>query len=90
MGKNNTLSEELKSQISIEVGFWRQAIKRIINITLMLGFQNLSFRSHNEKIDNENRGNFLAVIDLLAMYDPILSELLQRGPKKINYLSTTI
>jgi hypothetical protein len=24
------------------------------------------------------------------MYDPILSELLQRGPRKINYLSATI
>jgi hypothetical protein len=24
------------------------------------------------------------------MYDPILSELLQRGPKKINYLSAAI
>jgi len=88
--KNNTLSEELKSQISVEVGFWRQVIKRIINVTMTLGFQNLSFRCHNEKIDSENRGNFLAVIDLLAMYDPILSELLQRGPKKINFLSATI
>lgn len=88
--KNNTLSEELKSQISVEVGFWRQVIKRIINVTMTLGFQNLSFRDHNEKIDSENRGNFLAVIDLLAIYDPILSELLQRGPKKINYLSATI
>ncbi|XP_025194343.1 uncharacterized protein LOC112593973 [Melanaphis sacchari] len=57
--KNNTLSEEIKSQISVEVGFWRQVIKRIINVTMTLGFQNLSFRGHNEKIDSENRGNFL-------------------------------
>ncbi|CAI6357740.1 unnamed protein product [Macrosiphum euphorbiae] len=57
---------------------------------MTLGFQNLSFRGHNEKIDSENRGNFLAVIDLLVIYVPILSELLQRGPKKINYLSATI
>jgi len=88
--KINTLSEDLKSQINIEVGFWRQVIKRIINVTLTLGIQNLSFRGHNEKINNENRGNFLAIIDLLAKYDPVLSELLQRGPKKISYLSPTI
>jgi len=33
------------------------------------------FRSHNEKINSENRGNFLAVINLLAKYDPVLSKL---------------
>jgi len=88
--KNNTLSEDLKSQINIEVGFWRQVIKRIINVTLTLGIQNLSFRGHNKKINSENRGNFLAIIDLLAKYDPVLSELLKRGPKKISYLSPTI
>jgi len=27
--RNNTLSEDLKSQINIEVGFWRQVIKLI-------------------------------------------------------------
>lgn len=67
----------------MEVGFWRQVIKRIINITLTLGFQNLSFRGHNEKVDSENYDNFLAVFDLLAMYDPVLSEFLQCGPKTL-------
>jgi len=41
---------------------------------LTLGVQNLSFRGHNEKTNSENRGIFLAVIDLLAKYNPVLSE----------------
>jgi len=50
-----------------------------------LGIQNLSFTGYNEKINSKNRGNFLAVIDLLAKYDPVLSKLLLRGPKKVSY-----
>lgn len=57
---------------------------------MKLGFLNLSFRDNIKKIDDDNRGNFLVAINILAMYDLILSELLQRGQKKVNYLSITI
>ena len=50
---------------------------------------NLAFRGHREKIGEINNGNFLSVIELLARYDPVLKDLLERK-STLNYLTHTI
>lgn len=49
-----------------------------MNVTLALASNNLAFRGHREKVGEPIRGNFLALIELLAKYDPILDKLLQQ------------
>uniref|UniRef100_A0A3B1J2K6 DUF4371 domain-containing protein n=1 Tax=Astyanax mexicanus TaxID=7994 RepID=A0A3B1J2K6_ASTMX len=53
------------------------------------GFMQPSFQGHREKVGELNSGNFLSVIDLLARYDPVLRELLDKK-SNVNYLSPSI
>lgn len=72
-----------------EVSFWTKVLTRITDVTLTLASCNLAFRGHREKIGEVNTGNVLAVIELLARYDPILRELLDKEGN-VNYLSPSI
>lgn len=56
----------------------------------MLGCQNLSFRGHRESTNEANPGNCMAIIKLLAKYDPILATLLEKPKVCIKYLSHQI
>ena len=58
--------------------YWTQIIERIVNVTLTLATQNLAFRGHREESKGGNCGKFLAIIDLLSKYDPLLENLLQK------------
>ncbi|XP_073462545.1 zinc finger MYM-type protein 1-like [Aquarana catesbeiana] len=55
-----------------------------------MAMNNMAFRGHREKIGEVNSGNFLAIIELLAEYDPILKQLLQLPQGKVKYLSPKI
>ena len=46
-------------------------MKRIVDATIFLGKQGLSFRSHGESLTNafDNNGNFLELLNLLSEYD---------------------
>lgn len=59
------------------------------SLTLTLASCNLAFRGHREQIGKTNSGNILAIIELLAEYDPVLHELLSEN-KNQKYLSPTI
>jgi len=92
---NKTLTAEMEESLRKEANYWRQVIERIINVTLMLATSNLAFRGHREYNDdvgtnNENSGNFLSVINLLARYDPVLEKLLSMPQGTVKYLSPTI
>ncbi len=79
------LNSEYKSQID----FLSQVLTRITDVTLTLASCNLAFRGHNKKLYEPNNGNFLSVIELLARYNPVLRELLDKK-SHINYLSPEI
>lgn len=70
-------------------------LERIIDIIIVLAKQNLAFRGHrNESIcDLEtkscNLGNFLAITQLVAKYDPILMYHIAKLIEKINEKSKT-
>ncbi|XP_063749772.1 zinc finger MYM-type protein 1-like [Eleginops maclovinus] len=87
--QNVTIDERISSDFKSEVSFWSDVLKRIADVTLTLASCNSAFRAHHEKLGEINNGNFLAHIELLARYDPVLEKLI-RSKSKIKYLSPKI
>lgn len=53
---------------------WKLILRRILDVVLTLGERGLSFQGDSAMIGDANNGNFLALIELLSRYDPILQE----------------
>ncbi|XP_050546065.1 uncharacterized protein LOC126908198 [Daktulosphaira vitifoliae] len=88
--KNLSIDCQIKTQDASESEYWTVVLTRIIDISITLGGQNLSFRGHREDANFKNNGNFMALIRLLAKYDPILATLLEKPKGSIKYLSHQI
>nr|XP_039248891.1 zinc finger MYM-type protein 1-like [Styela clava] len=97
--KLRVIDYELQRHISSEKKKWRLDVERIVNVVFLLSRQNIAFRRHRDEgvsklVKNNayenNSGNFLEIIGLLADYDVVLFEHLQnarKNPNKVNYLS---
>lgn len=88
--KNETIDATLERDVENATSKWYKILHRIVNVTLTLASCNLAFRGHREKLGKSNTGNFLAVIELLAKYDPVLQELISVDKGNQKYLSSTI
>ena len=91
---NRAIDQELQAQIEQEKSKWRNILKRILDCIKYLATQNLAFRGHVESLTkNENPGNFLFLVELLAKYDPTLNEFLElvtKGKMRTSYLFPAI
>ncbi|XP_078506693.1 zinc finger MYM-type protein 1-like [Lissotriton helveticus] len=87
--QDETIDTQLESDYKEQVNYWTLILSRIIDVTLLLSTCNLPFRGHREKLKEKDGGNFLAVIELLAKYDPVLSHLITRE-SRVKYLSPAI
>ena len=84
--KNLTIDKALQDQINKDREHWRQVFVRIVSVVSFLCKNNLAFRWSTEKIYEENNGNFLGIIELIAEFDPIMKEHLRRiQEKEIHY-----
>lgn len=87
---NDTIDAEMERNVRNAALFWRQVVERITNVTLTLASCNLAFRGHREVLGQGSAGNFLSIIELLACYDPVLKELINRPEGSVKYLSHQI
>jgi hypothetical protein len=88
---HGTLHEVSEADIRRQANYWTQVLDRIVNVTVTLACNNIAFRGHRERNNKElYRGNFLAVIYLLAKYGPVLGQLLEKPKGNTTYLSPTI
>ncbi len=51
----------------------RAFLNRLIDVTSLLGRQELSFRGHDESSESSNKGNYREFTETLAKYDSVLS-----------------
>ncbi|XP_065645463.1 uncharacterized protein LOC136075942 [Hydra vulgaris] len=76
---------------------WRDILHRLLDITLFLVKQSLTFQVHREDFASENRGNFMELVSLLSNYVPVLKEhsirlqqSLESGLIPVSYLSPAV
>lgn len=87
----------LTMQIKSEAHLWRQILRRILDVTITLSERGLPFTGSSCHIGDVHNGNFLGVIELLARYDTLLQEHVNKiresqsggKPMKVHYLSNT-
>jgi hypothetical protein len=81
---HGTTGEVNEADIRRQANCWTQVLDRIVNLIITSTCNNIAFRGHREHNNKElNRGNFLAVIDLLAKYDAVLEQLLEKPKRNI-------
>lgn len=76
--KDKSLTDLLFQSIQQKKDKWRNLLKRLLNVTLFLAERGLAFRGTVEKIGNPSNGNFLGILELLANYDSVLNEHLNK------------
>ncbi|KAK9053417.1 hypothetical protein SSX86_030051 [Deinandra increscens subsp. villosa] len=74
LGKNKTIDEQTQDRINQEKEYWKNVLTRIIAVVKALGKSNLAFRGKKEKLNQENNGNFLTMIEMLGEFDPVMQE----------------
>ncbi|KAL1454619.1 hypothetical protein WDU94_010835 [Cyamophila willieti] len=57
----------------------REILKRLIDATCFLAQQELPFRGHDETEASFNRGNYVELLKLMSLYDPILADHLDKA-----------
>ena len=90
----------LQCQIENEKQKWREILKRLLYCLKYLAVQNLALRGHRELLRDDdddstdtNMGNFIGLLKLLAVFDPIMKEHLiyvQNNPGSTSYISPAI
>ena len=67
-------------------------LSTIVRAILFCGRQNIALRGHRDDhtSDSVNKGNFIALLNLLAEFDQDLNHHLQFGKKNYRYTSKTI
>lgn len=88
------LDTALEKQYLIEREYWTNVLRRLIAVIKFLSKQGLAFRGSLEKFGEEQCGNYLATLELIAKFDPFLKNHVEKyankGKGKVSYLSKDI
>jgi len=90
---SSKINTRLMYQIETEKKYWISVLTRVCSVVKSLASHGLSFRGDVEKFGSStsNTGNFIMMMELLAEYDPLLSEHISKygnpGKGNTSYLS---
>lgn len=62
--RNKTTDRELEKHVTTEAQFWKDVLKRFIQIILFLTAGNTALRGNEGKGNNNSEGNFLHTVKL--------------------------
>lgn len=88
------IDKQLIEEIKKEKEYWKELLKRVIAVCSFLSTRTLPFRGQVEKLGRSDNGLFLGTLELIAQFDPFLSQHLSNkgdcGKGSVSYLSKTI
>lgn len=91
---SSKVDKKLVKQLNKEKYYWTQVLQRVISNVIFLSERGLAFRGNTDTFSNLYNGNYLGCLELLAEYDPFLSEHIKThgntGKRNVSYLSSTI
>ena len=79
--KNTIDHHALELQLK-EANFWKEVMKRLIDVIIFLSEKNLAFRGTDEHFGSQSNGNFLGIIELISKYDDVLKKLVEKVSRK--------
>ena len=85
--KNLTIDKVVQDQINKDIKHCREVFARLVSIVSFLSKNNLAFRGSSEKLYEENNGNFLNLIEMIAEFDFNYERTCSMYPRKENSLS---
>ncbi|CAN7942344.1 unnamed protein product [Ixodes pacificus] len=96
MGTAGVIDADLQSQMEKEKHKWREILTRVLHCIKFLATQNLALRGHRESLQTgleSNVGNFLVLLKLVAVFDPVIEQHLayvESDPGSTSYLSPLV
>ncbi|XP_042407456.1 uncharacterized protein LOC121997220 [Zingiber officinale] len=87
--KGTTIDHAIQDQIKKAKEHWRKVLHRLISLVEFLAKQNIAFRGSNEKLYDDNNGNFMTAVEMIAEWDSVMKEHIERNTHH-HYLSHKI
>ncbi|XP_022179730.1 zinc finger MYM-type protein 1-like [Myzus persicae] len=84
----------VQKQISDSLSYWKNVLYRIVETLKFLTSRSLEIRGSNETLGSVHNGNYLGCLELIAKFDPFISQHLikygNKGRGNVSYISSTI
>lgn len=93
LNEGKTIDSFNKKLVNENTIRWRNVLERLFEIIKLHGSQNLALRGTSDKLYEDNNGNFLKIVELIAKFDPILKEHVRQIKNKelhVHYLGKRI
>ena len=85
MNRSNSIhriDKDLIKQIKNETRYWRDVLRRTIDVITFICERGLVFRGPGQDIGSNHNGNYLGILELLSKYDHFLSTHIEKYSAK--------
>lgn len=82
MKRGETIDKQEMAFLEAEKSRWKAVLTRLTAIVHSLAVRNLALRGHTEKLFSPSNGNFLKEVELMAQFDPIMQDHINRVQKE--------